>query len=246
MSSSRPELVVDWCSYEAAKYAVMHWHYSELMPSKRTKPVKLGVWEGSTFIGTVIFTMGVSASLAKPYGLGRFEVCELQRVALCRHVAPTSQVVARAVVMLKKQSPGIRLIVSFADPFEGHEGIIYQAGNWVYTGTTSESYVYIDQRGNECHPRTVQRGGGKDKFGNTARVKENMARRESRPPKHRYLYPLDRAIRRQIAPLAKPYPKRGPGVQGDAPTVQVGGPGSSPGVRSKRLANMGLEPRLVE
>ena len=38
-------------------------------------------------------------------------------------------------------------------------------------------------------------------------------------PKHRYALPLDDAMRAQIAPLAKPYPKR---PKEHAPAVQVG------------------------
>ena len=45
---SSVDLKVDWCSYEAAKYAVMHWHYSKTMPAGKT--VKLGVWENGRFI----------------------------------------------------------------------------------------------------------------------------------------------------------------------------------------------------
>lgn len=28
-SSPKPELRLDWCSYQAAKYAVEYWHYSQ-------------------------------------------------------------------------------------------------------------------------------------------------------------------------------------------------------------------------
>ena len=44
--------------------------------------------------------------------------------------------------------------------------------------------------------------------------------------KHRYLYPLDRAMRKQIEPLRKPYPKRetcGPSVEGDTLPQAEGG-----------------------
>jgi hypothetical protein len=43
--------------------------------------------------------------------------------------------------------------------------------------------------------------------------------------KHRYLYPLDDAMRKQIEPLRKPYPKRGTGETDNAaqPNAQTGG-----------------------
>ena len=38
--------------------------------------------------------------------------------------------------MLKREMPGIRLLVSYADLNKGHEGKIYQASNWVFVGKT--------------------------------------------------------------------------------------------------------------
>ena len=47
--SDKVDLRLDWCSYEAAKYAVEHWHYSKRMP--KSKLAKIGVWEDGEFIG---------------------------------------------------------------------------------------------------------------------------------------------------------------------------------------------------
>ena len=51
-------LHLDWCSYEAAKYAVEHWHYSHSLPIG--KLVKIGVWEDDQFIGAVVFGYGAN------------------------------------------------------------------------------------------------------------------------------------------------------------------------------------------
>ena len=40
--------------------------------------------------------------------------------------------------------------------------------------------------------------------------------------KHRYLYPLDDAMRQQIQPLSRPYPKRVGSIDSDAPGYQPG------------------------
>ena len=34
-SQSKPTLKLDWCSHEAAKYAVEHWHYSKRIAQKQ-------------------------------------------------------------------------------------------------------------------------------------------------------------------------------------------------------------------
>ena len=53
---SKVDLRVDWCSYEAAKYAVEHWHYSRSMPVG--KLLTVGVWENGEFVGAVIYAWG--------------------------------------------------------------------------------------------------------------------------------------------------------------------------------------------
>lgn len=184
-------------------YAVMHWHYSRKMPIG--KLVKFGVWEHDQFIGAVIFGRGANFALGKPYGLRQTEVCELVRVALRAHEAPVTEVVARAVQMLRQEQQ-LRLIVSFADQAEGHLGVIYQAGNWVYLGETTPVPGYKDvATGTVHHHRVVT---GKSMFGraNPMYANPNLVKVQP-PPKHRYALPLDRAMRRQLAPMARPYPK---------------------------------------
>ncbi len=201
------DLLVAPCSYEAAKYAVEHWHYSKSMP---TPPIiKVGVWENDVYVGCVLFSRGANMNLGSFAGLITTEVCELTRVALQKHQSKVSQIVSRSIRFLAKKSPGLRLIVSYADPNQNHHGGIYQAGNWVYTGKTPNSFLYKDTKGRVWHQRQVSKSGVKPQYG-TMRVVAKIDDCEKIPQlgKHRYLYPLDKAMRRQIEPLAQPYPKR--------------------------------------
>lgn len=193
----KDNLKLDWCSHEAAKFAVEHWHYSRVMPVGKT--VKAGVWEGGKFIGVVIFARGANCNIASPYGVSQMQVCELVRVALTEHKTPVSRIVSIVLRMLVKQSPGLRLIVSYADPMQDHHGGIYQAGNWVYSGATSKDFNFIFN-GVRRHRRTYT-GSNRIQLPTNAEKSESM-------PKHRYLYPLDDAMRKQIEPLRKPYPKK--------------------------------------
>jgi hypothetical protein len=76
-------LTVAPCDFAAAKYAIMHWHYSRTVP--KGKLVTFGAWEDSQFIGAVVYGRGVSDNLGTAYGLDQTEVCELVRVALTAH-----------------------------------------------------------------------------------------------------------------------------------------------------------------
>lgn len=227
------ELKVDWCDHKAATYAVMHWHYSKAMPSG--KLVKVGVWEDVRFIGAVLFGRGGNNNIGAAYNLKQVEICELVRVALTTHAAPVSQIVTQAIKMLHSASPGVRCIVSYADPKHDHHGGIYQAMNWIYVGSSRpQKELFVD--GKFMHKRSASARWG---TASPERIKKLSPRLnvEYAPLewKHTYLYPLDRAMRRQIAPLAKPYPKRdicGPSVESDTTGNQPEGAGATPAGRS--------------
>lgn len=200
-------LHLDWCNHAAAKYAVEHWHYSRSLP---TPPrVAVGAWENGKYIGCVLFSRGANNNLSKMFGLDQTEVCELTRVALGTHGSPVSQIVAVAIRLLRRHAPGLRLIVSYADPNEGHVGGIYQAGGWTYTGKSAPDFYAVDATGRRWHSRQVSKTGAKRQFG-VVRSVPRLADCTLVPlvGKYRYVLPLDAAMRAQIAPLAKPYPKR--------------------------------------
>lgn len=196
------DLKIDWATHEAAKYACLHWHYSGCIP--KSKLVKIGVWENDVFKGVIIFSYGATPDLVKPYGLSMIEGCELTRIALRDHFTPVSRMISIALKFLKKNSPGLRLVVSFADPNENHHGGIYQATNWIYTGRSQGCYFYRDKHGKIWHPRNVSENlslSGKC-------IKPSQCEKIWKEGKHRYLMPLDDEMRKRIEPLRKPYPKR--------------------------------------
>ena len=93
-------LRLDWCSHEAAKYAVEHWHYSKCMPAG--KIVKIGVWENEEYIGCVLYSRGANNHLGSQYNLDQTELCELTRVALTNHKNTVSRIVSISIKMLIK------------------------------------------------------------------------------------------------------------------------------------------------
>lgn len=203
--------VVDWCSYQAAKYAIEHWHYSGTLPAGKT--VKLGVWEDGQFVGVVVFCLGSNRFSGQNFGVRSTEVCELGRVALREHQSTVSHILSRSLSKLRDQSPDLRLVVSYADPLHGHHGGIYQAANWVYVGSEN-----TDTR---CRSYRETRTGRVIGWRTMAAILVSMpdcscnlegARKAGFEPlplyqKHKYLYPLDRAMRCQIMQLARPYPR---------------------------------------
>ncbi len=198
MDKPKCELNIDWATHDASKYACENWHYSKCIP--KSKLVKIGVWENNKFIGVVIFGVGATSSLVQQYGLKMEQGCELVRIALTKHITPMTRIISISIKFLKKQNPGLKLIVSFADPEQGHHGGIYQGGGWIFSGYSqaSDEYVYLGKRWQGRSFRNKYKGMEKD-----PRVK--IVKGSS---KIRYLMPLDDDTRKAILVLSKPYPKR--------------------------------------
>jgi hypothetical protein len=204
---SKANLRIDWATHEAAKYACENWHYSKCLPVG--KLVKVGAWEDGKFIGVVLFGRGANNNMLSPFGLSQDEGCELVRIALTKHKSPVSRIAAQAMRFLKTQSNGLRLIVSYADPEQGHHGGIYQAGNWVYVGISGKA-IKVFYNGKWSHKKTVDDAG----------INQSNLLKKTVPGKHRYLMPLDEDMRQRIMPLSKPYPKRVKKAMASSPEAQ--------------------------
>jgi hypothetical protein len=180
------------------------------------------VWEDDKFIGVVLFSRGATKQIGRPYGLQQTEVCELTRVALASHQSRVSRIVAIAIRLLRRCSPGLRLIVSYAAVEEGHHGGIYQAGNWIYTGPIDSHTAIV--KGVRTHARTVS-----SRYKGHASIDWIRANVDPHAEmvrgliRHKYLMPLDDAMHAQIAPLKQPYPKRDKqAMTGDQPEQRRG------------------------
>lgn len=192
------DLRIDWATHAAARHACENWHYSGCIP--KSKLVKFGVWEDGSFRGVLIYGVGATSDLVKRYGLAPQQGCELVRIALRGHQTSVSRMISITLKMLKREFSGLRLVVSFADPYQGHHGGVYQASGWLFCGNTQSSDEYI-YKGKRWQGRSFRNSHkGMEKHPDVQVVRGSS--------KHRYLMPLDAAMRAQIAPLAKPYPKR--------------------------------------
>ena len=216
--NDKPTLKIDWATHEAAKYACERWHYSGCIP--KSKLAKFGVWEDGQFIGAIIYGVGATSDLVKGYGLTDIEGCELVRIALRKHKIEVSKMISVSLKLLKRSFSGLRLVVSFADPEQGHVGSVYQASGWIFAGNTqaSDEYIYKGKRWQGRSFRNSHKG--MEKHPEVTIVKGSS--------KHRYLMPLDKEMKKRILPLSKPYPKRASSETIDTPGVHPGEGGEAP------------------
>jgi hypothetical protein len=218
-------LRLDFCSHEAAKYAVEHWHYTGQLPAG--KLVKVGVWEEGAFTGCVIFSYGANRHLASSLCLKQTEVCELTRVALNKgHKIAVSRVLAISLRMLKKQSPGVRVVVSYADSDQGHLGIIYQASGWLYIGHVQEGeQCAFMVHGRRMHPRSVGARGWVQSLEWLQEHIDPLASRVRTLGKEKYIWCFDGSLKRNFEDISRPYPKRNTcatSIDSDASGLQPG------------------------
>jgi len=113
-------------------------------------------------------------------------VTELHRLAI-KPKCPqntASWLISRGLKRLKEYKPKYRVVISFADTTEGHDGGIYKATNALYYGMTDEATFYRDQDGILRPPRNG---------GDNISVEQARSRGwepEKRKAKHRFLYLL--------------------------------------------------------
>lgn len=96
------------------------------------------------------------------------------------------------------QLPKPKVIVSYADTSQNHNGYIYQATNWIYTGLSAEFMDYMVKGYEHLHSASIlDMVGRSDKDGHLNKVEllkkkfgEDNVYQIERPRKHRYFYLL--------------------------------------------------------
>jgi len=194
-------------SFDIGKEFVKKYHYTGGIKGSLT----YGLFNNYELIGVCAFATPSSENVcASVFGIEyKRSVTELHRLVLLDWVPKNSEswFISRALKVLKKDKPFYNAVLSFADANEGHSGIIYQATNAIYTGTSSKSIFYLDQDGRLRHPRhdghNISRAEALSRNWKTIK----------REGKYRYLYllPNDKRHKKELLKtlLLKqlPYPK---------------------------------------
>lgn len=195
-------------TFKAAQYACKHFHYSGTLP---TNGFSYGIFnDENEWCGIITFGWGVASNMAAPFNLLQGEVLELMRVALNGKQKATSECVARALKILKKDFPLIKIVVSYADRDQNHVGTIYQATNWIYLGLNnagSRSAIVIN--GKKTHIRTIN--GKKGWSSNIEWIRQNIDKNAMpfiTKGKHKYIFVYDKNLRAIWEKKGISYPKK--------------------------------------
>jgi len=170
-----------------------------------------GFWPEPPLVGVIAFATpaseAVRASVWGPEHVNR--VTELHRLVVLDEYGRNteSRFIAETLRQLRRERPDLWGVLSFADPTEGHVGVIYQATNALYTGRSARATFYRDRDGRLRHPRQ----NGVNISAKVAAARGwSVVKREG---KHRYLFILGSARRRRelrsrLRLPVLPYPKR--------------------------------------
>ena len=135
------------------------WHYCPytFIQHKETFTMwREGDWGMPELVGVCVYTRPAGAAAAQKYYPEEPDKClELRRLCLIDDTPKNAEsyFVSRTIKWLKRNTEW-KFIVSYADPEQGHEGVIYRAANFKYEGVTGEgSQLEVD--GQKFHIRTL-------------------------------------------------------------------------------------------
>lgn len=179
-SPTGPLWFISRMQHRPASDFVSRWHYSNRMPTgKNTCFVLSG--DGVPY-AVIVYGIGVNPYQAQSLGLK--EVTEIKR--LCRTEPKQSYELSR-FIRLTRRMMGSPALVAFADPAQGHEGIVYKAAGFYYRGTTNAEWHLVDDMGNIRHRRFAYRYAKRMGITMEKARQELGLRRFQTPPKHRWV-----------------------------------------------------------
>lgn len=109
-------------------------------------------------VGGVIFG-SMSTTAWRKFADQENKVVELRRLILLDKAGKNSEshVISKTIKYIKDNFPAIEIIVSYADPWYGHTGIIYKASNFSFIGITNSDYAFYDPAvGKVYHSRALR------------------------------------------------------------------------------------------
>jgi hypothetical protein len=189
-----------------AKRLIIEHHYLHSLSGGTC--LTLGVFLGNRLQGAL--TLGVGPTLA--YSLVADAVpadcLTLTRLWLSDQLPANSESRVLGIVLRSlRQHTAIKFLVTYADPAQGHIGIIYQATGWLYTGLSEAMPLYDLGDGKLRHSRSLSHAYGTHSVQYFARhsiaVKLTL-----QSAKHRYVYFLDPTWQQRLMVPVLPYPKK--------------------------------------
>tara|TARA_R100000656_G_scaffold55201_1_gene43381 strand:- start:95 stop:739 length:645 start_codon:yes stop_codon:yes gene_type:complete len=170
--------------YDIAKTWILHKHYAKRLPNMQ---YMYGCFEDKILQGVITYGQPPSPALVRTICGEKYfaDVLELNRIAFQnKH---KKNILSFFVSQTLKKLPKPKIIISYADKGQNHNGYIYQATNFIYTGLSDKGKDKRFKGNLNIHSRSIS---PKDRQNKDLFVSVERSR------KHRYLYFL--GTKRQI------------------------------------------------
>jgi hypothetical protein len=205
-------MVIKPVPFVAAKRLIERNHYLHTFPGG-TK-LTFGIFVGQQLLGAISLGAGPANAYSLVYQAKPEDCLVLTRLWLSDELPRNSESKVIAVILRSlKQNTAVKFLVSYADPSQGHVGIIYQATNWLYTGKSEAMPLYDLGDGKARQSRSLAHGFGTHSVRHlvSSGIKVKLIPQSS---KYRYIYFLDHSWRTRLKPKVLPYPMRLGGKSG--------------------------------
>ena len=190
---------------KVAKEVIVKNHYLHSLPGGTQ--LAFGVFLNGRLMGAVTLGVGSFNAHCLVEGALAKDCLTLSRLWLAEDMPKNSEsrVIGVFTRSLKKHTD-LKFLLTYADPAQGHDGGIYQATNWLYTGFSDAMPYYVLGDGKPRHSRSLAHAFGTHSLEHFRRhgVQVKLIPQQ---PKHRYVFFLDRDWRDRLRVPVLPYPK---------------------------------------
>ena len=192
------DFVVKPSNLRVTRAFIEKWHYSRNVNGLRISQV-FGLFHEKNLIGAMIYGALGMANNWKKFVEAESKVVELKRLC-CIDKTPknTESYFIGKTLRWMKQNSDYDLVVSYADTYYGHEGIIYKASDFKHMGLTTKGKV-IDYNERYYHDKCIRtyytnKDGEKVIKPFAQKIKGALETGEAKyvemPEKHIYIYSL--------------------------------------------------------
>lgn len=149
------DMKVSLCERKEIRDFIEEWHYSKNI-NGLTSTYCFKLTHNDELIGGMIYGKLGMANVYKKYVNNIEELLELKRLCCIDNTPKNTEsfFISKTLKWLKKNTD-VKIIISYADPFYGHDGIIYRASNFEHVGFTSKGKV-IKYKERIYHDKTIR------------------------------------------------------------------------------------------
>ena len=124
------------CEWEC-ECECLNFHYAKSVP---VNTFGYSVFnDNNEWCGVILYGLGASPYVSQSLGMKQGQAADLVRVALNGKQNNVSKPLALSIRLFHKKNPLVKILFSYSDLDQNHNGTIYQSSNWYYIGTVNQN-----------------------------------------------------------------------------------------------------------